>query len=162
MTGAPPASNFGQRAQGGTSPVGSTAAGRRTLRDQAFADAIESDRRNGMTTQADASGLFGDTIHAGQINAPKAKNFGKRAQGGTEPVEPGKLAGLSPKEKAARKASWESKVAAKQERARVKAAPSASQFGRNSATNDRGTGLAPLPKAGKTKPKPRSTSGQQR
>jgi hypothetical protein len=95
-----------------------------------------------------------------RMAAPKANNFGDRAQGG---LDEGKLAGMTAQEKAKAKASWEAKVAAKQERQRVKAAPSASQFGANSATNDRGSGLDPLPKAGKTKPKGRgSTSAQQR
>lgn len=76
--------------------------------------------------------------------------------------EPGKLAGLSAKEKAERKAAWQAKVLAKQERARVKAAPSASQFGATSEVNVRGTGTAPLPRPGKTRPARNGRTGFQR
>jgi hypothetical protein len=69
----------------------------------------------------------------------------------------GKLGGLSPAEKAQRKAEWQARIQARQEAQRVNQAPQASQFGAQSTTNDRGTGLNPLPK-----PKPSSTSAQQR
>ena len=94
----------------------------------------------------DPTQAFGSTIHTipnqGNNNTPSET-------GGAQ--SPGKFAGLTPKQKAAKKAAFQARVAARQEAQRVEAAPSASQFGANSATNDRGTGLEPI--KGKTKPK---------
>jgi hypothetical protein len=58
----------------------------------------------------------------------------------------GKLGGLSPQEKAARKAAWQKSIQQRQEAQRIQQAPQANQFGAQSATNDRGSGLNPLPK----------------
>jgi len=81
----------------------------------------------------------------------------------------GKLSGLSAAEKASRKASWEAKVEAKQERRatrqeaqRQSVAQKSAQY---AAPDPRGMGTDPLPKAGKTRPKPPPASarkGQQR
>jgi hypothetical protein len=117
----------------------------------------------------DALGAIQDRGNAGTSRGGKGIGGPARGAAHERMKEQGKMAGLSAKQKASRKTAWQNRVdnrqeatAARQEAARVARAPSASQFGSNSATNDRGTGLAPLPKAGKTKPKPRSTSAQQR
>jgi len=124
-----------------TTPGGTIQEQRKNARNSAYKNA----------QAGSASGSFGDTIHV----VPNGGNNNTPSETGGATTG-GKLSGLSASEKAARKDAWQAKVAAKQERARVKAAPSASSFGKD----PRGTGTEPI--AGKTKPKPRSTSGQQR
>ncbi len=110
-------------------------------------------KTGGVTSQGQGI-LQGPTANgpSTQVAVPNNGNNNTPSETGGQT---GKLAGLSPKEKAARKAAWEAKVAAKQEKQRLKAAPSASQFGKD----PRGTGLEPLPQAGKTKPKPKPGVG---
>jgi len=115
----------------------------------------QAQRRNARQNayESGGEGIFGDTIHvvpnAGNNNTPS------ELSGGVQ--EPGKLAGLSAKEKAARKSSWEAKVAAKQERRATRQEAQrqsvAQKSARYAAPDPRGMGTDPLPKAGKTKPK---------
>lgn len=152
-------------------------AGVRTARKRAVSNAYE-DAQNGVNN------LFGNTISfgpqsgqgskgVGPHETPKSKpGAGEAAKSNLQKVAAktlgdkgeGKLAGLSPAEKAARKAAWQERVAqrkeAKAEKARLAAAPSASQFG----TRAQG-GLEPLPQAGSTRPKgshPRGASAGRR
>lgn len=115
-------------------------------------------KTGGVTTKAGQEVLYGPGVGGPIVEvAPHGGQGGKGVSGPArgaaheemKAANDGKLAGLSPAEKAARKAAWEAKVAAKQEKARLKAAPSASSFGKD----PRGSGTAPLPQAGKTKPK---------
>lgn len=130
----------------------------------------------GGSSLLDALGAIQDMGNAGTGQGGKGLTGPRRGEAQEEMEAQGsKLAGLTPKQRAARKAAWQARVenrqenrearqaakAARQEAARVAAAPSASQFGAQSATNDRGTGLAPLPRPGRTRPV-RSTSNQQR
>jgi hypothetical protein len=144
VAGAPERQSADQRAAGNIA----AGAGGKKLGGSPLLDALGAIQKSGNEGSSEAQR---------RAAAPKAKNFGQRAQGGLKGG--GKLSGLSASEKAAKKEAWQAKVEAKQERARVQAAPSASSFGKNSATNDRGTGLEPI--KGKTKPKG-STSAQQR
>lgn len=104
---------------------------RRNARQNAYEDA-----QNGVNN------LFGNTINVGQ------KPVGQGGKGISGQDRSG-FGGETYAEKQARLAAKKERQTARaEEAARVEAAPSASQFGKDS----RGSGTEPLPKAGKTKP----------
>jgi hypothetical protein len=101
---------------------------------------------------------FMDTINV----APNGGNNNTPSEVG--PSTPGKLEGLSAKEKAARKSAWEAKVAAKQERRATRQEAQrqsvAQKSGRYAAPDPRGMGTDPLPNAGKTRPSKREVAAR--